>query len=543
MKTGVAVVELLQAYSVEQVFGIPGTHSIELYRGLSQSTVRHILPRHEQGAGFMADGYARYTGKPGVCFVITGPGVTNIATPMAQAYSDSIPMLVLSPVNDLSPGQMDASAASDGVTYPVNQGRLHELTNQAAVTRPFTAFSETATSAEHVAELIHAAFRIFESERPRPVHINIPLSILRAETSGGWQRAPFVSPQPVDSAVINEISANLAAAERPVIVAGGGCRHFAEVVITLAEKVPAAVITTVAGRGTIQGTHPLYAGAQPSVAATRELLEASDFVLAVGTEMAETDFWDMPPPLPARQVWINLDPDVPYETVSDSSESMTVVTDAQPLMLQISASLQDPAADAIRAAQERVKSFRQRHGEAFSPVQSKHWRVLTELRKHLAHDVVVTSDMTQLAYTACDNLALQTPNSWFHPVGYGTLGYALPAAVGIKCARNEVPVLAIVGDAGFQYTVAELAVAAEHNLNIVILLWNNDALQQIADDMTEAEFALLAVHQQNPDFDLLTRSLGAEYQLVNGLSALGPALEQAFTVNGPTVLELHQSRV
>lgn len=541
MKTGVAVVELLQAYSVEQVFGIPGTHSIELYRGLSQSAIRHTLPRHEQGAGFMADGYARYTGKPGVCFVITGPGVTNIATPMAQAYSDSIPMLVISPVNDPTAGQLQA--IENGAACPVSQGRLHELTNQAAVTRPFTAFSETATSAEHVAELIRAAFRVFESERPRPVHINIPLSILRAETAGGWQRAPLDVAQPVDRAVIDDISASLAAAERPVIVAGGGCRHFGEVVITLAEKIPAAVITTVAGRGSIQGTHPLYAGAQPSLSATRELLESSDFVLAVGTEMAETDFWDMPPPLPARQVWINLDPDVPYETISGSDESMTVVADAQPLMLQISANLADPQAEATRATCERVKSFRDRHGEAFTPLQTKHWRVLTELRKHLSHDVVVTSDMTQLAYTAIDNLPMQTPNSWFHPNGYGTLGYALPAAVGIKCARIEVPVLAVVGDAGFQYTVAELAVAAEHGFNIVVLLWNNDALQQIADDMTEAEFDLLAVHQQNPDFELLTRSLGAQYQLVNGLSALGMALEQAFAATGPTVLELHQTRV
>ena len=540
MRTGVAVVALLQAYSVDQVFGIPGTHSIELYRGLSKSAIRHTLPRHEQGAGFMADGYARYTGKPGVCFVITGAGVTNIATPMAQAYSDSIPMLVISPVNDLSAGQ--AEEASDGV-LPVNQGRLHELTNQAAVTRPFTAFSETATSAEHVAELIRDAFRVFESERPRPVHISIPLSILRAETAGGWQRAPSSVPEAIDPAVIDDISASLAAAERPVIVAGGGCRHFGEVIITLAEKIPAAVITTVAGRGIIQGTHPLYPGAQPAVASTRELLETSDFVLAIGTEMAETDFWDMPPPLPARQVWINLDPNVPYETVSDSHESMTVVADAQPLVLQISAKLDDPTVAATRAAQQRVKSFRDRHGESFTAIQKKHWRVLTELRKHLAHDVVVTSDMTQLAYTACEHLPLQTPNSWFHPLGYGTLGYALPAAIGIKCARKEVPVLVIVGDAGFQYTAAELAVAAEHDLNIVVLLWNNDALQQIADDMTGAEIELQAVHQQNPDFDLLTRSLGAEYQLVNGLSALGTALEQAFVADGPTVLELQQSRV
>ncbi len=543
MIVGEAIVELLEAYSVDRVFGIPGTHSIELYRGLSNSSIQHILPRHEQGAGFMADGYARYTGKPGVCFVITGPGVTNVATAMAQAYSDSVPMLVVSPVNDPFVDGIGPDQINEGAMYPVSQGRLHELVDQAAVTRPFTAFSRTASSIDNVAELIRDAFRVFETERPRPVHINIPLSILRAETSGGWQRAPFSNPEPVDTAIIDDIAVALSAAERPVIVAGGGCRHFGEVVITLAEKIPAPVITTVAARGTIQGTHPLYAGAQPALPATQELLKSSDFLLAVGTEMAETDFWVSPIPLPERQVWINLDPDVPFKIVSDVEDSMTVVADAQPLMLQISAAISDPSQEAMRLACERVKPYRDRHAENFTPVQRKHWRVMTELRKHLQHDMIVTSDMTQLAYTACENFGMQTPNSWFHPNGYGTLGYALPAAIGVKCARKEVPLLVIVGDAGFQYTMAELAVAVEHEFNIVVLLWNNDALQQIADDMVNAEIETVAVTQQNPDFDLLTRGLGAGYQMIGGLSALGPALEEAFAATGPVVLELHESRV
>jgi len=134
MKAGEALVRLLEAYEVDTVFGIPGTHSLELYRGLAGSGIRHVSPRHEQGGGFMADGYARVSGKPGVCFVITGPGVTNIATPLGQAYMDSVPMLVISPVNTPDPGRR-------------NVGRLHEITDQAAVTAPLTAFSAVANDA------------------------------------------------------------------------------------------------------------------------------------------------------------------------------------------------------------------------------------------------------------------------------------------------------------------------------------------------------------------------------------------------------------
>ena len=148
----------------------PGTHTLELYRGLADEKygIRHVLAHHEQGAGFMADGYARTTGRPGVCFVITGAGVTNIATPMAEAYADSVPMLVVSPVNP-----------PDGGGY--NQGRLHEITQQAAVTSPLTAFSATAQNVDEIPELIARAFMVFASERPRPVHISVPLPVLTEE--------------------------------------------------------------------------------------------------------------------------------------------------------------------------------------------------------------------------------------------------------------------------------------------------------------------------------------------------------------------------
>src|ERR1700756_4515546 len=173
MTCGELLVGLLKDLGVEVVFGIPGVHTVELSRGLPATGIRHITPRHEQGAGFMADGYARVSGKPGVCFIITGPGVTNAATAIGQAYADSIPLLVISSVNH---------TASLGKGW----GCLHETQDQRAMTAPITAFSAVALSAEDLPELIARAYAVFDSERPRPVHISVPLDVLSAPIKRDW---------------------------------------------------------------------------------------------------------------------------------------------------------------------------------------------------------------------------------------------------------------------------------------------------------------------------------------------------------------------
>jgi len=170
---GQALIRLLEQYEVDTVFGIPGVHNLTLYQGLADSTIRHVQARHEQGAGFMADGYARATGKPGVCILISGPGVTNATTPLGQAYADSIPVLLISSV-------------TAAYTLGKGWGCLHEITNQQAVTAPLTALSATALSPEDLPELIGQAYAIFKSARPRPVHISIPLDVLSMPTKGNW---------------------------------------------------------------------------------------------------------------------------------------------------------------------------------------------------------------------------------------------------------------------------------------------------------------------------------------------------------------------
>ena len=211
LTVGVALIRLLEQYRVEHVFGIPGVHTIELYRGLADSSIQHHTPRHEQGAGFMADGYARVSRKPGVCFVITGPGLGNIATAMGQALADSIPMLVVSSVNDT-------------IATPQAQGMLHEMPDQLAFSAQVARYSETVLSAEELPAALAKAFGCFASARPGPIHLQLPISLLGSPADQNLlTMVPELPERPVAAnAAIKQAAKLLNSASRPVILAGGG---------------------------------------------------------------------------------------------------------------------------------------------------------------------------------------------------------------------------------------------------------------------------------------------------------------------------------
>ncbi|MEQ1700666.1 MAG: thiamine pyrophosphate-binding protein, partial [Ilumatobacteraceae bacterium] len=286
MRVGEAIVALLhEHYGVDVIFGIPGVHNIELYRGLSTSGVRAISPRHEQGAGFMADGYAIATGRPGVCMLITGPGLTNALTPMGQAYHDSRPMLVLAattPTTDLGKGH----------------GPLHDISDQAAIARPVTAFSTTVMEPSEVPALLARAYDVFHIGRPRPVHLALPTDVLAMDTAGYQPIITIHQPPTFDAAAVSEAAAALRAAHRPMIVAGGGSVGAADEVRVLAEQLGATVVLTGNAKGVLPSSHPLCAGNTLSNATTQRLLAEADCVLVVGAEVSDADIWNGGTPLP-----------------------------------------------------------------------------------------------------------------------------------------------------------------------------------------------------------------------------------------------------
>jgi thiamine pyrophosphate-dependent acetolactate synthase large subunit-like protein len=519
---GQAAIALLESYGVNTVFGIPGVHTLEFYRGLGHSRIRHVAPRHEQGAGFMADGYARASGRPGVCVLITGPGVTNAATPIGQAFSDSVPMLVLSSVNatpDLGKGR----------------GRLHEITSQQATMAPLTAFSRTVRDADDLSAGFADAFRVFSAARPRPVHLEVPLDVLRAPAPppGGPMPTPSrPEPDPAAVAAAGELARR---ARRPVIIAGGGAVDHGASIATLADHIGAAVVVTTAAKGGVPDSHTRCLGATLSLEPTQALLRSADLVVAVGSELAETDSWIDRLPITGELIRIDIDPRC---LARDYPARVAMLADAGMAVRALVAHLESWRSDGVDLSEiARIKETNRTSHEAR---QRRHVRVLDALRAVLPADGIVASDMTQIAYTANYHFPCERPRCWLHPIGYGTLGYALPAAIGAKLASPQRATVALAGDAGFLFTVQELATAAELKLPIAILLWNNDALGQIADDMVARGIPEIGVKPRNPDFVALARAFQCHAMRPRSLTALRRALSAAFDADRPTLIEVRE---
>jgi len=520
---GEAIPKLLSEYGADIVFGIPGTHSIELYRGLADGRLKHVLARHEQGAAFMADGYAQIAGRPAVCCFITGPGLTNAATGIAQAYSSSIPMLVITPVNE---------RASLGKGW----GRLHELTDQSAVVKPFTAFSETVMSPDELPGLVSRAYEVFQSKRPRPVHIEIPIDVFKEPASGQWTAVLPPPPPGPDSALIGEAVAKLSAASRPVMVVGGGAWGSVGKIEALAERLDAPVASSYAGKGLIGGNHPLSMGGTLSLPGTQEIVGSADVVLAIGTEFSETDAWTSWAPINGDIIRIDIDR---HELESDYPSAIAIEADADAAAQALLDELGAGRADNDGAA--RAGAARASNVADMGPLYRKLAVILADLRAALPDDTIVVGDMTQLIYAANLFMPFEPTGRYLGATGYGTLGYGLPAAIGAKLAAPDRPVAVIAGDSGVLYTIQEMATAVEEKLPIVLYLWNNRALGQIRDDMVEAQIRPFGVLPEPPDFQVMARSFGWTTTLVGQDGDIASLTRQALAHDGPTLIEIRDT--
>ena len=522
---GQYVAQLLAANGIDTVFGIPGVHTIELYRGFAASGLRHVLVRHEQGAGFAADGYARLSGRPAAAFVISGPGVTNILTAAAQAYSDSVPMLIIasSPVR-----------ASLGSKW----GVLHELTDQRALVGAMLDTARAADSAEAVGAQLRIALASVRAPRARPAYLQIPLDVLAQPTSLRAERFEDTRlPLQPQAAELASARALLAGARRPLIIAGGGARAAAAPLRRLIEALDGFLVSTTAGKGLLPELHPANLGVSLPYPETQQLVADADVVLAVGTEISETDVYTSTRlPMSGKLIRIDVDPD----KLSDHYGAAVRIAGDAALSLSALAEGLEPRAG-WRSAGEDARAHRARLEERFDASTRARLRALQALRSALPADAVIFSDMTQLAYLGNYAFAADRPGSWFHPCGYGTLGYALPAALGAKIAAPARPIVALAGDFGLQFTLHELMSAVELQLSLPILVWNNAALGQIRDDMIAAGIEPAAVVARNPDFVALAAACGASGAQVRSPAALAQQLRAALTRRGPTLIEAPES--
>lgn len=530
---GEVLVKLLENYGVKLVFGIPGVHTVELYRGLAASSLRHVTPRHEQGAGFMADGYARVTGQPGVCFIITGPGMTNIATAMAQAYADSIPMLVISSVN--ARHQLGSG-----------NGCLHELPSQRNLTAGFTAFSHTLMTPDVLPQILARAFAVFESARPRPVHIEIPLDVITAPADHLLlaRAAPLSRPLASDSAIA-QAAARLLQARRPLILAGGGAVDAGPALQRLAEHLQAPIALTINAKGIIAPGHPLLIGSSQSTAATRALVREADVVLAIGTELGETDYdtvFDGGFAIPGELIRIDIDA---QQLARNYRATIAIVADAgQAATALLAAVATAPSAPSGAATPDwgapRAAAVRSAVADSYDAPTRAQKRLLEAVRQALP-DVIIAGDSTQPVYVGNLVYDASAPRSWFNSsTGYGTLGYGLPGAIGAKLGAAKRAVVCLIGDGGLQFTLPELASAVEAQVPVIVLLWNNAGYGEIKRYMTDRAIMPVGVDIYTPDFIMLARGFGCVGERIRSVNALLEELPRAAGRSVPTVLEIDE---
>ncbi|MFW3613397.1 5-guanidino-2-oxopentanoate decarboxylase [Billgrantia antri] len=513
---------LRERHGVDTVFGIPGVHTVALYRGLEDGGVRHVTPRHEQGAGFMADGYARATGKPGVCLIITGPGMTNIATAMGQALADSIPMLVISSVNRRD-------------TLGRGQGRLHELPSQQQLMAGVSRFSHTLLDPAALPEVLARAFAVFESQRPGPVHIEIPIDLFDAPVASAELPPParLFRPAP-DPEGLALAAAWLREAQRPLVLLGGGCVEAPAAARTLVERLDAPTVTTINAKGVLGRDHPLDLGANAALPAVRELARDADVILAIGTELGETDYdvvFDDGFELHGRLIRIDLDA---QQLVRNQQVSLGMVGDAGRSLALLAAHVPEAFS---RAGRERTAAALAALGLAVDPAFAPFVPLYAVLREALPEAILV-GDSTAPVYSGNHLVSQPEPRRYFNAsTGYGTLGYGLPAALGAQLGQPTLPVVALVGDGGVMFTLSELATAVEERLPVVIVLWHNQGYEEIRRYMDSHGVARCGVDILAPDFQTLATGFGCLATRVGSPAELARALAVRPS-DGPLLIEV-----
>ena len=521
MTGGEALVAGLSAHGVDTVFGIPGTHNLSAYAALARYGITHVSPRHEQGAGYAADGFARSSGRPGVCLTTTGPAILNAAAAAAQAYSDSIPVLFISPGMPLRhPG--------------LGNGLLHEIKDQGAAMAGVVAYSHRVTSVEEIPLAVAQAFASMSTGRPRPVHLEIPLDLLEesAEVTVVNPVPPGVLVPPADA--IRAAAETLASAKGPLLIVGGGASRAAHQVKAIAEALGAPVIATTNGKGVLPEDHPLSVGAGVQHRSALDAVDESDCVLAIGTELAPSDWWIGLPDFAGKLVRIDVDSSsISTNAVPDQG----LVGDSVAVLDALLSHLGDHKGDGA----DRAATWREAL-QADARVEGGPWLdIVAAIAEALPRDAIVAGDSAMACYYgALSNLPLHRPNAFLYPTGVGTLGYGLPAGIGAKVANPDAPVLVMQGDGGIMFTIAELATAAELGIALPIVIVDNGGYGEIRNEMADRNEPVHAVALGHPDFAALAESLGCHGIRMDSTADLPGAIKTALGCDRPTVLHIRE---
>ena len=528
---GSAIVAALEAHGVNVVFGIPGTHNLEIYRGLAASGIRHVSMRHEQGAGYAADGYARISGRPGVCVTTSGPGLTNILTAVATAWSDSVPLLIV------APGPARGEAGGD-------RGRLHEMRDQLGTVSGVVESAIRVDSIEGAIAAVDKSFASWALERPRPRYVEVPVDVLSEHWIGSIAGETCHLRPDVDlsgeSALIVRAAEMLSSAKCPVVVVGGGARSGSKEILALVELLVAPAISTINGKGIVPESHDLSLGSSLRLPSAKALIASADVAILIGTELGDSDLWGDEIAFTGAVIRVDIDFDQLNKnvrsTVAIHGDAGAVVAS---LISKISTGVTSQALvkserKALATVRSKISQEALIDGESWFPINAA-------LHAKLAGEVVVVGDSSQVSYYGTAHFWPMGPNERFlYPTGYATLGYGIPAAVGAKIANPSAKVIALVGDGGFMFTVQDLMSASELGMGIPVVVMNNGGYREIRDGMLRAGIQPIGVDLAVPDFAMLGRAFGGYGVQVSEVDEAASEVERALERSAPTVIELRQ---
>jgi acetolactate synthase-1/2/3 large subunit len=521
---GELLVRALDDAGVEVVFGLPGVHNLPAWRALAGSPIRLVTVRHEQTAAYAADGYSRATGRLGVALTTTGPGAANTLGAVGEAWASRSPLLVIA--TDIS---------SKLRTPGVYRGVLHETTDQPGMFSPVTKAVVRAGRLRDLPDAVEAAMTAAVTAPARPVYLEIPTDVLAEEGP-----MPPPPPEPVEPAVPEVPEAPLAAAlhllagsERPLVWAGGGALQAGAgaAVGDLAERLGAPVFTTYSARGLLGTEHPCALGLPPHVPEAGRLWDDADLVVAIGTDFdgMMTQNWTMP--APRRLIAINVDPvDGAKSWPPDVLLEMDARDGAEALAERVAPrGTVDACADGLARLRREVRDrLRREHPREVAFVD--------EVGRALPSDAVVVCDMCIPGYWLAGFHAVPRPRGLQYPMGWGTLGFAFPAAIGAALAGRG-PVVSVSGDGGFLYAAGELATVAQERIPLTAVIVDDGGYGMLRYDQRTAGDPVFGVDLQSPDFAALAGSFGLPAETVDGLgSAFGEALGRHAASPEPSVL-------
>ena len=521
MTGGEALVRSLERAGVRVVFGLPGVQLYGVMAALRESTaIRFVVTRHEQATSYMADGYARASGRFGTALVVPGPGLLNASAGLSTAYAASSPVLMIA-------GQIPRAKIGQNV------GLLHEVNDQQDAIAPVTKWRRRVLQVAEVPAAVREAVRQLQSGRPRPVELEMPPETMEEEGEAELLDPVPAVPAEADPRALDRAAELLLAAARPVIYAGGGVHasgaHAA--LRQVAHHLQAGVVQSPEGKGALDDRDDLSLGAGLwADSPLRRYLDHADLILAVGTRFAVAM-----PPKDTQVIQVDVDPE---ELGRNHAKTLGLVGDARVTLTALLARLRaaGPARPSRVTEREAVRA-------ATVADQEPQASIIRALRAGCPDDTIFVAGMTQMGYYSRPFWPVYQPRTYLTSSYSGNLGYEYPTALGAKVACPDRPVVAVAGDGGFMFNVQELATAARYGINVVAVVFNDDAYGNVARDLDEAWGGSIGAELSNPDFMKLAEAFGVLGLRAKAPTEVGDLVREAIERDRPVLVEVPVGRM